>query len=330
MAWTALIWGSSCTLRNAAGTPQINRQTLIQAMKWATVVPAIACTEGRIHPPAPDRRRESPLLTTPSPAQFQVESCNPHVRDRPSSRCPDPWQRRRRPQPGPALERGLSVAVVSKRELTEGSTLYAQGGISAVLDAKDSVDSHVQDTLRAGAGLCDRVVRQVVERGPHNIRWLLDQGVAFTRSEEYGSAGGYHLTREGGHTHRRVVHAADATGRAVATTLEAGSAPPQPEALRAAHRRGSDHPASSVPGREPQGPLQPLHRGLCAGSRNRAGGDLSRPLRGARHRRGQQGLPLHQQPGRLHRRRHRHGLARRLPGGQHGVHAVPPHLPLSP
>jgi L-aspartate oxidase len=120
------------------------------------------------------------------------------------------------------LSADISVAVVSKRELTEGSTLYAQGGISAVLDAKDSVDSHVRDTLRAGAGLCDtRVVRQVVERGPHNIGWLLDQGVAFTRSEEYGSAGGYHLTREGGHSHRRVVHAADATGRAVATTLEA-------------------------------------------------------------------------------------------------------------
>ena len=119
------------------------------------------------------------------------------------------------------LSEHLSVAVVSKRELTEGSTVYAQGGISAVLDAQDSVDSHVQDTLRAGAGLCDsRVVRLVVERGPQNIQWLLDQGVAFTRSDEYASAGGYHLTREGGHSHRRVVHAADATGRAVATTLE--------------------------------------------------------------------------------------------------------------
>jgi L-aspartate oxidase len=119
------------------------------------------------------------------------------------------------------LRDDLSVAVLSKRELTEGSTLYAQGGISAVLDAKDSVDSHVKDTLKAGGGLCDpRVVRQVVERGPGNIRWLLDQGVAFTRNASYESAGGYHLTREGGHSHRRVVHAADATGRAVATTLE--------------------------------------------------------------------------------------------------------------
>ena len=119
------------------------------------------------------------------------------------------------------LREDLSVAVISKRELREGSTLYAQGGISAVLDATDSVASHVQDTLKAGAGLCDpRVVRHVVERGPDNIRWLLDQGVEFTRDETGGTAGGYHLTREGGHTHRRVVHAADATGRAVATTLE--------------------------------------------------------------------------------------------------------------
>ena len=115
----------------------------------------------------------------------------------------------------------LSIAVVSKRELREGSTLYAQGGISAVLDAGDSIESHVQDTLKAGAGLCDRdVVRHVVERGPDNIRWLLDQGVEFTRDAEPGAASGYHLTREGGHTHRRVIHAADATGRAVATTLE--------------------------------------------------------------------------------------------------------------
>ena len=119
------------------------------------------------------------------------------------------------------LRDDISIGVVSKRELTEGSTLYAQGGISAVLDAKDSTDSHVRDTLKAGAGLCDhKVVRSVVERGPDNIRWLLDQGVEFTRNTEYTSAGGYHLTREGGHTHRRVVHAADATGRAVATTLE--------------------------------------------------------------------------------------------------------------
>jgi L-aspartate oxidase len=114
-----------------------------------------------------------------------------------------------------------SIAVISKRELSEGSTIYAQGGISAVLDPSDSVDSHIQDTLKAGAGLCDQgIVRLVVERGPGSIRWLLDQGVSFTRDDTAGEDDRYHLTREGGHTHRRVIHAADATGRAVETTLE--------------------------------------------------------------------------------------------------------------
>jgi len=120
------------------------------------------------------------------------------------------------------LSQHASVAVVSKRELREGSTYYAQGGISAVLDASDSVDSHIQDTLKAGAGLCESErVRLVVEHGPGSIRWLLDQGVEFTRDEKHNDAGGYHLTREGGHTHRRVIHVADATGREVENTLEA-------------------------------------------------------------------------------------------------------------
>ncbi len=118
------------------------------------------------------------------------------------------------------LPEGTRIAVVSKRELREGSTYYAQGGISAVLDEEDSLESHIQDTLRAGAGLCDEeVVKLVVERGPENIRWLLSQGVEFTATPPTGSSG-YHLTREGGHSHRRVVHAADATGKVVELNLE--------------------------------------------------------------------------------------------------------------
>lgn len=114
---------------------------------------------------------------------------------------------------------GRRVAVVSKTALSSGSTLWAQGGISAVLDADDSTDNHLRDTLVAGAGLCDEAAaRYTVERGPTCIQWLLDQGVEFTRDED-NPAAGLHLTREGGHSHRRVVHAADATGRAVETTL---------------------------------------------------------------------------------------------------------------
>ena len=118
------------------------------------------------------------------------------------------------------LPEDCRVALVSKGPLAEGSTLYAQGGISAVLDKADSIESHIQDTLAAGAGLCSpETVRYVVEQGPECIRWLIAAGVKFTRDEE-GEPGGYHLTREGGHSHRRVVHAADATGREIETTLE--------------------------------------------------------------------------------------------------------------
>lgn len=113
------------------------------------------------------------------------------------------------------------VALVSKGPLQEGSTLYAQGGISAVLDKADSLESHVADTLNAGAGLCDpETVRFVVAQGPECIRWLIAQGVRFTRAHDAHDPDAYHLTREGGHSHRRVVHADDATGREIETTLE--------------------------------------------------------------------------------------------------------------
>lgn len=114
-------------------------------------------------------------------------------------------------------EAGIESTVIAKGSLQEGSTLYAQGGISAVLSGRDSYDSHVQDTLIAGGGLCDEAaVRFTVERGPGAIGWLVDKGVPFTRRPAEGD---FHLTREGGHSHRRVIHAADATGRAVETTL---------------------------------------------------------------------------------------------------------------
>jgi L-aspartate oxidase len=113
----------------------------------------------------------------------------------------------------------VNCALVSKRDIAEGNTLYAQGGISAVLDSQDSVESHMADTIEAGVGLCRKsVVRTVVERGPANIRWLQEEGVAFTQTPETGDSH-LHLTREGGHSHRRVVHAADATGRELENTL---------------------------------------------------------------------------------------------------------------
>jgi L-aspartate oxidase len=109
------------------------------------------------------------------------------------------------------------VALVTKRGLEESSSSRAQGGIAAALDDQDSIEAHVKDTLVAGAGLCSsRTTRYVVERGKAAIDWLIEQGVPFTRD---ATGNGYHLTREGGHSHRRVIHVADATGFAVQNTL---------------------------------------------------------------------------------------------------------------
>ena len=115
-----------------------------------------------------------------------------------------------------------SVAILSKNALIEGATLYAQGGVSAALDKHDSIESHVQDTLITGVGLCNpEIVRFVVERAQESIDWLVDMGVDFTRSNESAkTTSPFHLHKEGGHSHRRVIHAADATGKAIETTLE--------------------------------------------------------------------------------------------------------------
>lgn len=118
------------------------------------------------------------------------------------------------------LAQDLRIAVISKGPLDEGSTLYAQGGVSAVLDQGDSLQAHVKDTLGAGVGLCsEQAVHFTVERGPECIQWLLGLGVPFTKETDARQSTRLHLTREGGHTHRRVVHADDATGLAIETVL---------------------------------------------------------------------------------------------------------------
>lgn len=110
------------------------------------------------------------------------------------------------------------VAVITKRELADGSSGWAQGGMAAVLGEGDTLEQHVSDTLIAGAGLCDlEATRSVVEGAPPAIAWLRTLGVEF--SEDGDKPGALHLTREGGHSQRRIVHAADATGAAVQRTL---------------------------------------------------------------------------------------------------------------
>ncbi|MDO9205135.1 L-aspartate oxidase [Methylotenera sp.] len=109
------------------------------------------------------------------------------------------------------------VCLVSKRCINDTASDWAQGGIAAVLNDDDSIENHIQDTLIAGAGLCDEAVTKLVaEHAKEAVEWLIEQGVGFTRDQDNS---GYHLTREGGHSHRRIIHAADATGHAVQMTL---------------------------------------------------------------------------------------------------------------
>jgi len=114
----------------------------------------------------------------------------------------------------------LDVTVINKDCFPESNSYYAQGGMAAVLGEDDSLDAHVHDTVDAGAGLCHpAIVRLVVERAPACVEWLSRMGVHFTRTGTGNGGSHYHLTKEGGHSHRRVVHAADATGKAICDAL---------------------------------------------------------------------------------------------------------------
>ena len=121
------------------------------------------------------------------------------------------------------LPSSFRIAILSKNDITAGSTYNAQGGIAAVMDdANDSWTQHIKDTQTAGAGLCnEEAVRHIVKNGKRTIQWLISQGVPFTTKTTENSTPGqkYHLTQEGGHTTRRIIHAADATGRALSDTL---------------------------------------------------------------------------------------------------------------
>ena len=110
----------------------------------------------------------------------------------------------------------FKIAVLAKSALTDASTYFAQGGVAAVLDKTDSIQQHIDDTMIAGSHLCEMdAVHQTVEGGRPSVDFLLEQGVQFTLDDEAQ----LHLTREGGHSQRRIIHAADATGKAISTTL---------------------------------------------------------------------------------------------------------------
>ena len=116
-----------------------------------------------------------------------------------------------------SLPTHLNIQILTKKARQDSSSQWAQGGVAAVQSPDDDFAHHIRDTESAGAGLCHaETVRHVVEHGPAAMQWLMDQGVNFDRK-----ADGFHLTREGGHSHRRILHAADASGHAIQETLSA-------------------------------------------------------------------------------------------------------------
>ncbi len=111
-----------------------------------------------------------------------------------------------------------SVAILTKKKLHECNSFYAQGGIAAVIDDNDSIDSHIEDTLIAGAGLCNKdAVQYIIQNASQAIKWLTEMGVNF--DIDNNNSTGFHLTKEGGHKFRRILHVADATGAAIINTL---------------------------------------------------------------------------------------------------------------
>ncbi len=120
------------------------------------------------------------------------------------------------------LKKGKVIVLSKGGPRSEGATYYAQGGIAAVFDESDSIESHIQDTQIAGAGLCEEeAVEFIAKNAKKCVQWLIDGGVPFDREDDDSDDDPkYHLTREGGHSHRRILHAADATGMAMQTSLQ--------------------------------------------------------------------------------------------------------------
>jgi len=211
------------------------------------------------------------------------------------------------------LAENRKVAVIAKGSLSDSATGRAQGGIAAVLEEGDSFEAHVNDTMIAGAGLNDlHVVEHVVEAAPGAIQHLIELGVPFASEN-----GALHLTREGGHSHRRIVHVADATGYAIQQALEAAAAkhpnitlvPDMVAIDLVTGRNATDFSTSGA-----------VH-GLYA---------YNRKKRRVETLTGRATILATGRATRSDRRRDCDGVAGGMPGLQHGVHAVPPDLPLQP
>ena len=212
-----------------------------------------------------------------------------------------------------------SVLIVTKDVLNAGSTAWAQGGLAGVLHPTDSFEHHVRDTLAAGAGLCDEaVVRELVAEAPTSIRYLMRLGAAFDPDAE---GEGPALTREGGHSHHRIVHSGgDRSGAEVQRTLDESAMAAGVDVLERAFA------LDLVTGTGADGVRQAAGVTVALRQRRRSA-RVRRPDHGPRRRAGdgrlRADLRVDLEPSRGHRRRRRHRHARRAGGPRRRVRAVP-------
>ena len=220
-----------------------------------------------------------------------------------------------------------TVAIVTKKEKFESNTNYAQGGIAVVQDIQDNFESHIQDTLICGAGLSHpEVVRFVVTEGPERVQELVNWGLNLPKS---ASGTNYDLGWEGGHSTRRVLHAKDLTGKEIERALieQAGSS--RNIAIYEHHIAIDLIMKSAVQGEKTVDGNRCLGAYVLDIDRNEVHTFRARFVILSTGGAGQAYL-ITTNPDICHRRRHRHGLSGRRAGRQHGIYAVPSHLPLSP
>jgi hypothetical protein len=218
-----------------------------------------------------------------------------------------------------------TVRLVTKRQLSESATDYAQGGLAAVFSREDSIEAHVRDTLAAGAGLSDeKIVRAVVSQAPARVQDLIDWGVRFTSSDAVDAEHPpYQLGLEGGHSRRRILHVGDYTGHAVEQVLV--------ERVRKNPRIvvHEFHAAVDLLTRRRlgvKGGGQRVRRSVCVGRGIGRGAHIFGSGHGLGHGRGGKNLSLHVQPRHRHGRRHGHGVAGRGAVGEHGIRPVSSHV----
>ena len=220
------------------------------------------------------------------------------------------------------LPQSVSVCIIAKGDLSQSCTYYAQGGIAAALDEGDSCQAHAEDTIEAGVRLCDeKAVNQITEAGAVTIEWLQSMGVTFNYEKNITHGYKLHLTREGGHSHKRIAHYYDTTGKNILSNLYE-KAQSRKNILISNHFIAVDLV------------VEKTHK-QCVGvyalnKKARKVHTIARLSNGSCNRRSWQDIPLHDQPRQFLRRWHRNGMACWLPHCEYAPNAVPPDRTLPP